>query len=69
MELMEYIDKHRVAMAIPIREIAIAAEITPDYYTKLVKGISQPSWPVVQKMLKHLNLRLIVTPNDAYNEF
>lgn len=59
-QLFQYIDKHRVFKGLQKRELAIAADITPQYYSELLEGKKTPSIAIVFKLLDAVDLDLKV---------
>lgn len=68
MDIMTIIEAQRALQDIDKHKLASAVDITPEYYSKLLSGKSQPSWPVAVKMLQILKLRLFVAENAGFFE-
>lgn len=57
-QLFVLIEKLRLYKNLNKRDLAIAADITPQYYSELVKGEKVPSMAVVIRMLRVLDAEL-----------
>lgn len=58
MNIIQQIDKIREINGINKRNLCRAAEITPEYYSKLVAGKSQASIVIVEKLAKAVGFEL-----------
>ena len=57
-EIIKLIDRQREIMGFSKREFAIMADITPEYYSKVIHGHADVSFSVVLSLAKAVNLSI-----------
>lgn len=58
MELLQQIDKQRELMGISKRELASKADITPEYYSKVLHDKADVSFRVLKDLAKAVNFEI-----------
>lgn len=59
-EIITIIEAQRQLQKITRKEMAASAEITPEYYTKIVEFKCNPSASILELLINRLGLELIV---------
>jgi transcriptional regulator with XRE-family HTH domain len=57
-EIIQLIDRQREIMGISKRSLASIAEITPEYYSKVLHGHADVSFSVILSLAKAVNLSI-----------
>jgi transcriptional regulator with XRE-family HTH domain len=64
MNLIQFIESERIKQKLTKREISTAADITPQYYDKLIRGESLGSVAIIELLIKKVGFKLIPVPID-----
>lgn len=59
-DIIRIIEAQRVLQKVTRRDMAKAADITPEYYTKIIEYKCNPSAIILEMLVKRLDLELII---------